>query len=394
MELPRRLQGINAAIFSELDDLGRRLTAAGRDVINLSIGSPDLPPAPHIVQALHEALDEPNAYRYALSEGLPEFKQAVADWYGERFGVELDPRQEVLSLMGSQDGLAHMYLALLNPGDIAMVPDPGYPIYSVGAAIAGGNVYPLPLLAENSFLPDLEDVPIQVARRAKVMVLNYPSNPLAATAEVPFFEEVVAFARRYDIVVVHDAAYSELAFDGYCPPSFLQARGARDVGVEFHSLSKTYNMAGCRLAFAVGNAKVLDALRLLKSNIDFGVFRAIQRAGVSALRGPQDGVRQTMAAYQRRRDILVDGLAGIGWHMPRPRASMFLWAPLPVGWRSSRDFALTLGREAQVLVVPGIAFGERGEGYVRLALVGDDDRLQEATQRPQVRQVIQGGPGD
>lgn len=391
MEFARRLQRLDTAVFSELDAIKREVEAQGVEVIDLSIGSPDLPPAPHVIRTLHEALDEPDAYRYALTEGLPEFKQAVAEWYGERFGVELDPRWEVLSLMGSQDGLAHICLALLDPGDTALVPDPGYPVYSAGVIIAGGEIHPLPLLRENAFLPDLGAVPAEVARRAKVMVLNYPNNPVAATVEVPFFEEVAAFARRYDIVVVHDAAYSELAFDGYRPPSFLQARGAREVGVEFHSLSKTYNMAGCRLAFAVGNARVLDALRVLKSNIDYGVFRAVQKAGAAALRGPQEAVRQTAATYQRRRDVLVDGLRSMGWDVPRPKASMFVWAPLPGGWTSSRDFAATLVREAGVLVVPGVAFGARGEGYVRMALVCDEDRLREVGRRPGVRAVIERG---
>jgi len=391
VEPARRLQRLDTAVFSEMDAIGREIRERGMDVIDLSIGSPDLPPAPHIIETLRRALDEPDAYRYALTEGLPEFKQAVADWYGARFGVELDPRREVLSLMGSQDGLAHIYLALLNPGDTALVPDPGYPIYSAGVIIAGGEIHPLPLLKENGFLPDLGAVPPETARRAKIMILNYPNNPVAATAEVSFFEDVIAFARRYDIVVVHDAAYSELAFDGYRPPSFLQARGAREVGVEFHSLSKTYNLAGCRLAFAVGNARVLDALRVLKSNIDYGVFRAVQKAGAAALRGPQDTVRRTAETYRRRRDVLIETLRSLGWEVPRPKASMFLWAPLPGGWTSSREFAVTLAREAGVLVVPGVAFGARGEGYVRIALVCDEDRLREVGRRPRVRDVIAGG---
>jgi LL-diaminopimelate aminotransferase len=381
MEPARRIRNLTSAIFSELDDLGRELRAGGVDIINLSVGSPDLPPAPHIKQALAAALDEPGIYRYALTEGLPEFKQAVADWYRSRFGVDLDPEREVLSLMGSQDGLAHLYLALVNPGDTVLVPDPGYPIYRAGAVLAEGEIFPLPLLPENSFLPDLQAIPADVARRARVMLLNYPNNPVAATADLEFFRAVVGFAREYRIVVVHDIAYSELAYDGYQPPSFLQAPGAKEVGVELHSVSKSYNLAGCRLGFMVGNAAVLDALRVLKSNIDFGVFLAVQRAGIAALTGPQDTVHKAAAVYQRRRDILVRGLREAGWEVPVPRASMFIWAPLPPGHESSREFVGELARHTGVLVVPGVAFGPRGEGYVRIALVGADRRLEEAVRR-------------
>ena len=381
MEPARRIQRLTSAVFSEMDDLGRELRAEGVDVINLSVGSPDLPPAPHVQKALADALDEPGIYRYALTEGLPEFKQAVADWYRARFGVALDPVREVLSLMGSQDGLAHLYLALVNPGDTVLVPDPGYPIYRAGALLAEGEIHSIPLRAENGFLPDLGAIPPAIARRAKVMLLNYPNNPVAAVADLEFFRMVVDFAREYDIVVIHDLAYSELAYDGYRPPSFLQAPGAKEVGVELHSVSKSYNLAGCRLGFAVGNAAVLDALRVVKSNVDFGVFLAVQKAGIAALTGPQDAVREAAAIYQRRRDILVRGLREAGWEVPLPKASMFIWAPLPRGYRSSRQFVIELARRTGVLVVPGVAFGPSGEGYVRIALVGADQRLEEAARR-------------
>ncbi len=381
MEYAQRIQGLSSAIFSEMDDLRRELLQAGVDVINLSVGSPDRSPAKHIQQALIDAVSDPEIFAYPLTEGMIEFKQAVADWYYRRFGVVLDPEREVLSLMGSQDGLAHIYQVFLNPGDTALVPDPGYPIYSAGVLLAGGVIYPVPLLAENKFLPDLEAIPPDVARRAKTLFLNYPNNPVAATADLDFFESVVAFARKYDILVCHDVAYSELAFDGYRPPSFLQAEGAREVGVEFHSLSKTYNMAGCRCAFAVGNARVLDGLRIVKSNIDFGVFKAVQKAGIAALTGPQDAVEINARVYQRRRDILVEGLGRLGWTIPSPKASMFIWAPLPGGYTSSREFVWELAHRTGVLVVPGVAFGKRGEGYVRFALVGSDQRLEEVVRR-------------
>lgn len=381
MEYAKRVQGLSSAVFSELDDLRKDLVRKGVDVINLSVGSPDRAPAAHIQQALVDAVADPGIFTYALTEGLPEFKRAAADWYRRRFGVELDREREVLPLMGSQDGLAHIYQVFLNPGDTALVPDPGYPVYSAGVLLAGGVVYPVPLLAENRFLPDLGAIPADVARRAKTLILNYPNNPVAATADLSFFESVVAFAREYDILVCHDAAYSELAFDGYRPPSFLQVPGAREVGVEFHSLSKTYNMAGCRCAFVAGNAWVLDGLRVVKSNIDFGIFKAVQKAGIAALSGPQDAVEISARVYQRRRDILVEGLGRAGWTVPGPRASMFIWAPLPGGYTSSREFVGELARRTGVLVIPGVAFGERGEGYVRFALVGSDRRLEEAVRR-------------
>jgi len=381
VETARRIRHLDTAIFSEMDDLGRELKAKGMEVINLSVGSPDRHPAPHVVQALKDALDEPGIFRYPLTEGMPEFKAAVADWYYERFGVQLDCTREVLTLMGSQDGLGHIYLALVNPGDVVLVPDPGYPIYSAGVLLAEGRIERMPLTAENSFLPDLAAIPSEVARKAKIMVLNYPNNPVAAVADKDFFAGVVAFARANDIVVCHDVAYSELAYDGYRPPSFLEVEGAKDVGIEFHSLSKTYNLAGCRLGFAVGNAAVLDALRIVKSNIDYGVFKAVQKAGIAALRGPQEHVKETALIYQRRRDILVDGLERYGWKIPKPRASMFLWAPLPQGWGTSREFAFALARTAGVLVVPGVAFGARGEGYVRIAMVGGEAQLQAAVER-------------
>lgn len=381
METAKRIKHLDTAIFSEMDNLGQELRVRGMEVINLSVGSPDRHPAPHIVQALKDALDEPGIFQYPLTEGMPEFKAAVADWYFERFRVQLDYKREVLMLMGSQDGLAHIFLALINPGDVVLVPDPGYPIYSAGALLAEGRIERMPLTAKNNFLPDLDAIPQEIARKAKMMVLNYPNNPVAAVADKDFFARVVAFARAYDVIVCHDIAYSELAYDGYRPPSFLEVEGAKEVGIEFHSLSKTYNLAGCRLGFAVGNATILDALRVVKSNIDYGVFKAVQKAGIAALRGSQEHVKETALIYQRRRDILVDGLEKYGWKIPKPRASMFLWAPLPEGWNSSREFAFALARATGVLVVPGVAFGAQGEGYVRIAMVGDDVQLKTAVEK-------------
>lgn len=380
-KLSTRVNKLASGIFSEMDQLKNEYAAKGYDIINLSVGSPDLPPAPHIVDTLVEAVGNPKQYGYALTEGMKGFKAAVATWYQTRFGVSLDPEKEVLSLMGSQDGLAHIFWAVMDPGDIALIPDPGYPIYSAGVLIADADIHTLPLTKENNFLPDLDAIPEEIAKRAKIMILNYPSNPVAAVANQEFFQRVVDFARKYDIIVCHDVAYSELAFDGFRPISFLETKGAKEVGVEFHSLSKTYNMAGCRLAFVVGNMDVIDALRKIKSNIDYGVFLPVQLAGIAALTGPQDYVRETARVYQRRRDILVEGLNEAGWQVEKPKASMFVWAPLPTGYQDSRAFAIEMLDRTGIVVTPGVAFGQLGEGYVRIALVADETRMQEAVNR-------------
>ncbi len=381
MEVAERLSGQNPAVFSEMDRLRILEEKKGRDIINLSIGSPDLPPPPHVVAALSNAVTDANNYGYALTQGLKELREAVAAMYKRRFNVELDPDEEVLSLMGSQDGLAHIYLAFINPGDWALIPDPGYPIYSFGLYLAGGQKYSMSLRRENKFLPELTAVPESIARKAKIMMLNYPNNPVAAVADAGFFEEVVAFARKYDIIVCHDIAYSELAFDGYSPISFLSVPGAKQLGVEFYSVSKTYNMAGCRLGFIVGNSTVIKALAKIKSNIDYGVFKPVQQAGIAALTGPQDWVKNLAKTYAKRRDVLVDGLNKLGWQVDKPRASMFVWLPVPRGFNNSTDFALDLLKRTGVVAVPGIAFGEQGDRYVRIALVCPEDRLQEVVDR-------------
>ncbi len=380
-EPARRLSGLDSAIFSEMDELRKEVELKGVHVINLGIGSPDRTPAPHVVEALSAAVRLENNYGYTLTQGIDELKLAIVNWYRKRFQVVLDPEREVLSLMGSQDGLAHIYTAFINPGDLALIPDPGYPIYTAGLVLAGGKKIPLPLTADNNYLPDLDKLPDEVAQKAKLMFLNYPNNPLAATADLDFFSTVVEFAKKHQIIVCHDNAYSELAYDGYRPPSFLQAAGAKDIGVEFHSVSKTYNLAGCRLGFVVGNSKIIAALTKVKSNIDYGVFKPVQLAAIAALSGPQDSVVENAAAYQVRRDILIDGLAAAGWQIPKPKASMFTWAPLPEGYDSSKYFALQLLRNAGVLVIPGVAFGEQGEGYVRIALVQEPWLLSEAVNR-------------
>ncbi|HZW81937.1 MAG TPA: LL-diaminopimelate aminotransferase [Candidatus Deferrimicrobium sp.] len=380
-EPAKRLSGLGSAIFSEMDELRKEVQSKGIQIINLGIGSPDRAPAQHVIEALVQGVNAGLNYGYTLTQGIDELKAAIVNWYYKRFHVELDPDTEVLSLMGSQDGLAHIYTAFINPGDLALIPDPGYPIYTAGLLLAGGEKYPLALTAENNYLPDLDKLPLEVVRKAKLMFLNYPNNPLAATADLDFFYKVVKFAKEHQIIVCHDNAYSELAYDGYRPPSFLQVPGAKEVGVEFHSVSKTYNLAGCRLGFVVGNAQVIRSLSVVKSNIDYGVFKPVQLAAVAALNGPQDTVVDNAAAYQARRDALVDGLASAGWQIPKPKASMFLWAPLPKGHHSSMEFATQLLKATGVLVIPGVAFGEQGEGYVRIALVQDTSLLMEAVSR-------------
>ncbi len=380
MDKAKRMDSLSSGIFNDMDKKKKIFESKGIEVINLSVGSPDLPPAPHIIEALQISVANPLNYSYSLG-GLPRLYEAVAGWYKKRFNVELNPENEILVLMGSQDGLAHLAMAYIDPGDVALVPDPGYPIYGFSILMAQGEIFPVPLLAKNNFLPDFAAIPEHIAKKAKMMWLNYPNNPTAASANSDFFRQAVEFACRYDILVCHDVAYAELAYDNYKPISFLETEGAKEVGVEFYSLSKTYNMAGCRIGFVAGNSEVVSNLALIKSNIDYGVFFAVQEAGIAALTGPQDCVAATARTYQRRRDVLVDGLAEIGWHMPKPSASMFIWAPLPPGYASSFDFVSDLLEKAGVVVIPGGAFGRQGEGYVRIAMVKDETILAEAVKR-------------
>ncbi|MHB8072983.1 aminotransferase class I/II-fold pyridoxal phosphate-dependent enzyme [Desulfosporosinus fructosivorans] len=383
MQIPaKRLDSLGASVFSEMDNLRRELEKAGDHLINLSIGSPDRAPSLEIRKILSQGVLEDSQYGYTLTRGTANFRRVCAEWYLERFGVSLDPETEVLPLMGSQDGLAHIFLAYIDPGDLALIPDPGYPIYTAGLMLAGGEKVAVPLLEENGFLPDLRTIDPDIARKAKLMFLNYPNNPTAAVAPLSFFEDVVEFANEYDLIICHDAAYSELAFDEYRPVSFLQARGAKEVGVEFHSVSKTYNLAGARLGFVVGNSAVISNLSQLKSNIDYGIFRPVLSAGAYALSSAQDSIEENKNAYQRRRDLLIEGCASAGWTMPTPQGSMFIWAPVPTK-QDSVSFAIALAREAGVVVVPGIAFGQHGEGYVRIAMVQEESVLQEAVQRIQ-----------
>lgn len=380
MQLARRVQQLPPYLFAEISRKIAEKRAQGVDVISFGIGDPDLPTPPHVIEALKRAADDPVNHRYPETEGLPELRQAMARWYERRFGVALDPDREVVPLIGSKEGIAHVALCLVDPGDVALVPDPAYPVYAVGTMFAGGEVYPLPLREEGGFLPDLDGVPPDVARRARVLWINYPNNPTAACATHEFFERVVHFARRYEIAVCHDLAYADVAYDGYVPPSFLEVPGAREVGIEFNSLSKAYNMTGWRVGMAVGNATLVDALTRVKSNLDSGIPQAIQQMAIAAMDGPQDAIAQHNAVYQRRRDRVVEVLRAIGLTVQPPKASLYIWAKLPEGERSI-DFATRLLEDTGVVVTPGIGYGVYGEGYIRLSLTTPDDRIDEGLRR-------------
>ncbi len=368
---------LSASIFVQLEEKIQAARTAGREIYNMSVGTPDLPPAPHIVKALAEAAADPANYKYALTD-KPELTAAVQRWYKRRYDVTLVP-EEICALVGSQDGLAHLPLVVLNPGDMALVPNPGYPIFHNGIEIASGKRYEMPLLEATGFLPDLEAIPSQVAYAAKLMILSYPMNPLCKLAPPEFFEKAVWFAKKYDIVILHDNAYSELYYDGRRCGSFLATKGAMDVGIEFNSLSKSHNMTGARISFALGNQKIIGALRAFKSNVDYGIFHPIQYAAIAALDGPQTCVEQLRQSYQSRRDTLVRSFGEAGWAVTPPEATMFAWTKLPESaGNDSMAFCLRLIEEAGVTVVPGISFGSLGEGYVRIALVQDEERIQKA----------------
>jgi LL-diaminopimelate aminotransferase len=380
IEKSERLKKLPPYLFAEIDRMKEEVRARGVDVIDLGVGDPDIPTPPHIITRLNEAATDPQNHRYPSYSGMNGFKFSVARWYERRFGVPLDPKTEVVSLIGSKEGIAHIPLAFINPGDVALVPSPAYPVYHIGTIFAGGEPYYMPLTKENHFLPDLTTIPPEVAEKARLLFINYPNNPTAAVATVDFFKKVVAFAEKYNIIVCHDAAYSEMAFDGYRPPSFLEVEGAKGVGIELHSLSKTYNMTGWRIGFAVGNKEVIAGLGQVKSNIDSGVFQAIQIAGMAALDGDQTCVREMQAVYAERQDILVAGLKEAGLNVEKPRATFYLWVEVPRRYTSA-EFTAHLLSKAGIVTTPGNGFGAPGEGYIRMALTVGKERLQEAVQR-------------
>ena len=378
----KRILDLPPYLFAELDRAKAELQAQGKEVISLGVGDPDVPTPEPIIEVLKREAQEPANHQYPSYEGLLSFREAVAGWYESRVGVALDPVWEVVSLIGSKEGIAHLPLAFVDPGDVGLYGDPGYPVYSVAISFAGGTAVSLPLTEENGFLPDLEAIPAETARKAKIMYLNYPNNPTAATADEAFFERLVAFARRHEILVCHDAAYTEIAFEGYKPPSFLQAQGAKDVGIEFHSLSKTYNMTGWRIGFCVGNEDAVAGLGKVKTNIDSGVFQPVQYAGVEALLRNGEVPRKLNELYQRRRDRVIEGLRSCGLKPFVPKATFYIWCPVP-GGIESKEFAKKLLVEAGVVVTPGVGFGEYGEGYFRISLTQPEEILEEAVVRIQ-----------
>ena len=378
MKVAKRIETLPPYLFAELDKKLAAKRAQGVDVISLGVGDPDLPTPEHIVEAMREAVRDPSTHRYPSYSGALAFRTTVAGWYARRFGVELDPETEVMALIGSKEGIGHIAFAYLDPGDEALIPDPGYPVYGVSTRLAGATPVPLPMPAERGFLPDLSAA--RVSERTKVLWLNFPTNPTAAVADLATFEEAVGFAREHELLLLHDAAYTEITYDGFVAPSVLQAAGAKEVALEFGSASKFYNMTGWRIGWVAGSAEAIRALAVVKTNLDSGQFTAIQRAAIAALEGPTEHLEELRATYQRRRDQVVGTLNGLGWSLKSPLGSCYVWVPVPAG-ETSTGFADRLLDDVGIFVAPGNGYGERGEGYVRLSLTVPDDRLAEAMER-------------
>ena len=375
LNVAQRMEEFQPGIFNVLDERRQQRLAQGLPVYNLSIGTPDFLPEPHVVQALAQAATQPTNYRYSLTE-LPELVEAVQHWYLRRYGVELEP-EELMSIYGSQEGLTHIGWALCDPGDVVLVPDPGYPIFEMGPALCGAEIVHYPLKEENGYLPDLDGIEPELVDQAKMMVVSYPANPVCVTAPDEFYHKLIAFAKAHNIIILHDNAYSDIIFDGRVGKSFLAYEGAKEVGVEYNSLSKPYNLTGARISFVLGNRQIIQAFRRLRSQIDYGIFLPVQYAAIAALNGPQDSVTRNRAEYQARRDALCGGLRSIGWDVPDSQGSMFVWAPLPKGYHNSVDFCFELLERSGLLCTPGSAFGALGEGHVRFALVQPVPVMQE-----------------
>ncbi|MFA5846493.1 MAG: LL-diaminopimelate aminotransferase [Thermodesulfovibrionales bacterium] len=380
VQLSDRVKNLPPYLFAAIDKMKQDALGKGVDLIDLSIGDPDIPTPEHIVDAMKKAVEKPVHHRYPSYEGMLSYRQAVAGWYKKRFNVSLDPANEVLSLIGSKEGIGHIPLAFVNPGDVVLVPSPGYPVYPVGTLFAEGESYIMPLKEENGFLPDLKTIPEEKLKKAKLMYINYPNNPTSATAPAGFYKEVIALAKKYNIIVCHDAAYSEVYYDNEKPMSFLELEGAKEVGVEMHSLSKTYNMTGWRIGFAVGNKDVLAGLGKIKTNLDSGVFQAIQEASIAAINTDDKILAEIRDTYQARRDALYNGLKKLGFHLIKPKATFYLWAKVPSGF-DSQKFVAHLLEKTGVLTTPGVGFGAPGEGYVRFALTVPVERIKEAVER-------------
>ena len=379
MKFSKRMELLAEGVFSRLDEEKQKMLACGKAVYDFTIGSPNIAPSKEVMDALITAAQQPESYMYSLHD-TKELKETIQNWYRERYQVELDTETEILSLQGSQEGLAHVALALCDEGDIVLIPAPSYPIFANGPKIAGAELYEMPMLKEHDYLIQFHDIPGEIADKAKMMIISYPNNPTGATAPDSFYEELIQFAKAHDIIVIHDTAYSNLVFDGEEGKSFLYYAGAKDIGIEFNSFSKTYGMAGARIGICVGNAEIVGILRKLKSNIDYGMFLPIQKAAIAALTQDQSIVKETRETYQRRRNRIVAGAAAAGWHIASCKSTMFLWAQIPEGYGSSEEFALNLLKCSGMLVTPGSSFGAYGEGYVRIALVQSDEVIEQALQ--------------
>jgi LL-diaminopimelate aminotransferase len=381
----KRIERLPPYLFAEIDRKVSEARARGADIISFGVGDPDLPTPPHIVDALVAAARDPATHRYPAYTGMPAFRESIAAWYERRFGVKLDPQEEVQPLVGSKEGIFHLPVAFVDPGDMALVPDPGYPVYETGTILAHGEPVLLPLLENNEFKPDLTSIPPNVLDKARVLWLNYPSNPTAACVDIDLFAEAVELCRANDILLAHDAAYTEITFDGYVAPSVLQVPGAMECAVEFHSLSKTFNMTGWRIGWVAGAPQAIEAVKRLKTNIDSGIFDAVQMAGIAALEGPLDVLERTVDTYRRRRDLLCDGLKSMGIVVDPPRGSIYVWVPVPEG-QTSESFTTYLLDEADLVVAPGNGYGPTGEGFVRFSLTLPDDRLEEGVER--LRRIV------
>ena len=380
MKFSERMNRVPPYLFVQISRKIAEKKAQGIEVISFGIGDPDVPTPDYVIDALGEASHDAPNHRYPESEGLPEFREGVAEWYLRRFGVDLDPEKEVISLIGAKEGIGHVAFCFLDAGDVALVPDPGYPVYAMGTLFAGGESYMLPLTRENDWLPDLDSIPDDIGDRAKLLWLNYPNNPTGAVADLGYYSKAIKFAGKHNIAVMHDACYTEVAYDGYRPPSFLQADGAKDIGIEFHSLSKSYNMTGWRIGMAVGNAEMIDALLTVKSNLDSGVPQAVQHMAIEAMKRPLDSVDNRNAVYQARRDRIVPILKSMGMKVESPKAGLYIWAGVPEGY-SSAGFAEKLLEDTDVLMIPGGNYGAAGEGYVRLSITLQDELIDKALDR-------------
>lgn len=380
MENSKRIKNLPPYLFAEIDKMIAKAKEEGIDVISFGIGDPDLPTPDNIVSKMKDALDDPSTHSYPSYEGLYEFRQAVADWYDRRYNVKFDADREIVSLIGCKEGIAHFPFCYLNPGDIALYPDPGYPVYKTSILLSGGEPYIMPLLKENDFLPDLEAIPEDIARQAKLLFINYPNNPTGATADDEFYRNIIDFGLKYDIIIAHDAAYSEIGLDDYSPPSLMQFKKAKDIGIEFNSLSKPYNMTGWRIGWAIGSAELIEALGRIKTNIDSGIFEAVQYAGIEALNNSDSNIYEMTDLYSQRRDLVVKGLKDLGWNVEKNNATFYLWPEVPKAY-TSQEFSKKVFQETGVFFTPGNGYGKHGEGYIRIALTVKKERIKEALQR-------------